>query len=84
MLKEEDDINKKIILVKNILNHIYEILKLFKPLMDKVIKMEEAKEFKKNGNFDRAAFLFGEISDLCKEIEKNSSPASNFLENLGN
>jgi len=46
--------------------------------------MEEAKEFKKNGTFDRAAFLFGEISDLCKEIEHGSSPESTFLENLGN
>ena len=52
--------------------------------MDKMIKMEEAKEFKKNGTFNRAAFLFGEISDLCKEIENGSSPPSTFLENLGN
>ena len=84
MLAKEDEINKKILLIKNILNHVYEILTLFKPLMDKMIKMEEAKEFKKNGTFNRAAFLFGEISDLCKEIENGSSPPSTFLENLGN
>jgi len=84
MFIKEDEINKKILLVKDILNHIYEILTLFKPLMDRMIKMEEAKEFKKNGTFDRAAFLFGEISDLCKEIENSSPPASNFLGNLGN
>ena len=84
MLSKEDEINKKIVLVKNILNHIYEILTLFKPLMDKLIKMEEANDFKKDGTFDRAAYLFGEISDLCKEIESNSTPSSTFLENLGN
>ena len=84
MFTKEDDINKKILLVKTILNHIYEILTLFKPLMDRMIKMDEAKEFKKNGTFDRAASLFGEISDLCKEIENESSPESTFLENLGN
>ena len=83
-MTKENEINKKILLVKNILNHIYEILILFKPLMDKMIKMEEAKEFKKNGTFNRAAFLFGEISDLCKEIENGSSTESTFLENLGN
>lgn len=84
MLTREDDINKKIKLTKEILNHVYEILTLFKPLMDKMIKMEESKEFKKNGTFDRAAYLFGEISDLCKEIENGSSPSGTFLENLGN
>ena len=72
MFTKEDDINKKILLVKTILNHIYEILTLFKPLMERMIKMEEAKEFKKNGTFDRAASLFGEISDLCKKIENGS------------
>jgi len=84
MLIREDDINKKIILTKEILNHIYEILTLFKPLMNKMIKMEEAKEFKKNGTFNRAAFLFGEISNLCKEIEDSSLPSNTFIENLGN
>ncbi|MFX1420056.1 MAG: hypothetical protein ACFE9N_14150 [Promethearchaeota archaeon] len=80
----EDDINKKIKLTNKILNHVYEILTLFKPLMDKMIKMEESKGFKENGTFNRAAYLFGEISDLCKEIENNSLPTNTFLENLGN
>jgi hypothetical protein len=84
MLTKEDDINNKIRLTKEILKHVYEILTLFKPLMDKMIKMEEAKEFKKDGTFNKAAYLFGEISDLCKEIENKSSPSNTFLENLSN
>ncbi len=84
MLSKEDDINNKIKLTNDILNHVYEILTLFKPLMDKMIEMEESKEFKKNGTFDRAAYLFGKISDLCKEIESSSTPKNTFLENLGN
>jgi hypothetical protein len=84
MISKEEDINNKIRLTKEILNHIYEILTLFKPLMDKMIKMEESKEFKNNGTFDRAARLFGEISELCKEIETNSLPSNTFLETLGN
>ncbi|MHA2269612.1 MAG: hypothetical protein ACXAB8_17590 [Promethearchaeota archaeon] len=84
MLTEEDDINKKIHLVKNILDNVYEILTLFKPLMDKMLQMEEANKFKADGTFERAASLFGEISDLCKEIENSSLPPNSFLESLGN
>ncbi|MFX0003312.1 MAG: hypothetical protein ACFE9C_01715 [Candidatus Hodarchaeota archaeon] len=84
MLIREDDIDKKIKITKEILSHVYEILTLFKPLMDRMIKMEEAKEFKKNGMFNRVAYLFGEISDLCKEIETSSLPSNTFLENVGN
>ncbi|MFW9825794.1 MAG: hypothetical protein ACFFE4_22835 [Candidatus Thorarchaeota archaeon] len=84
MLSKEDDINKKIQIVKNILNNVYEILSLFKPLMDKMIHMEEANEYKANGTFEKAASLFGEISDLCKEIENSCLPNDSFLQNLGN
>ena len=84
MLTKEDDINKKIQIIKDILDNVYEILTLFKPLMDKMLKMDEAKQYKIDGTFERAASLFGEISDLCKEIENNSLPPDAFLENLGN
>jgi uncharacterized coiled-coil DUF342 family protein len=84
MLTKEDDINNKIQIVKNILDNVYEILTIFKPLMDKMLKMDEANQYKVNGTFKRAASLFGEISDLCKEIENNSLPPSTFLENLSN
>ena len=83
MLTKEDDINNKIQIVKNILDNVYEILTIFKPLMDKMLKMDEANQYKVNGTFKRAASLFGEISDLCKEIENHSLPTS-FLESLGN
>ena len=84
MLTREDDINNKIQIVKNILDNVYEILTLFKPLMEKMLKMDEANQYKVNGTFERAASLFGEISDLCMEIEGNSLPPSTFLESLGN
>lgn len=83
MLTKEDDINNKIQIVKNILDNVYEILTIFKPLMDKMLKMDEANQYKVNGTFKRAASLFGEISDLCREIDNNSLPTS-FLESLGN
>jgi len=83
MLTKEDDINNKIQIVKNILDNVYEILTIFKPLMDKMLRMDEANQYKVNGTFKRAASLFGEISDLCREIENHSLPTS-FLESLGN
>ena len=84
MLTKEDEINKKIHIVKNILDNVYEILKLFKPLMDKMLKMDEANQYKVDGTFERAASLFGEISDFCKEIENTSLLPDSFLESLGN
>lgn len=84
MFTKEDDINKKIILCKNILDDVYEILELFKPLIPLLLKMEEAKKYRENGTFDRVASLFGEISDLCKEIEYSYLTSSINFENLGN
>ncbi|KKM87507.1 hypothetical protein LCGC14_1268250 [marine sediment metagenome] len=80
---KDDKINRKIHLVKNILTDVYEILEIFKPLLDKMLKMKEADRYIKNGNIERAASLFGDISFLCKEIE-NDSPLNISLDNLGN
>ena len=84
MLASEDDINKKIFIVKEILNNVYEILNIFRPLLSKMLEMEDAEHYKKDGSFERAASLFGEISELCKEIEKKPLPSTNFLDKLGN
>ncbi len=84
MLPKEDEINKKILLTKKILENVYEILEIFKPLLSKMIKMPEAKEYKENGSFKRAATLFGRISDLCEKIESDNFPSHTFLESLGN
>ncbi|MFX1376233.1 MAG: hypothetical protein ACFFA0_10495 [Promethearchaeota archaeon] len=81
---KDNKINRKIHLVKNILQNIYEILELFKPLLEIMLKMDEAEPYKKNGVFEKAASLFSEISMLCKDIE-NDSPSLNLsLDNLGN
>ena len=49
-----------------------------------MIKMPEAKDYKENGTFEKAALLFGKISDLCEEIEVSSFPSKTFLKSLGN
>lgn len=84
MLTKEDEINKKIQLTKKILDNVYEILELFKPLLSKLVKMPEAEDYKKNGDFEKAALLFGNISNLCEKIEDKSFPSMAFLEGLGN
>ena len=84
MFTKEDDINRKIMLCKNILDDVYEILELFKPLIPLMLEMEEAKKYRDNGTFERVASLFGEISDLCQEIENNSLTSDINFENLGN
>ncbi len=84
MITKEDDINKKIVLCKSILNDVYEILEIFKPLIPHFLKMKEAKKYRENGTFERVATLFGDISELCQEIENSSLPTNINFENLGN
>jgi len=67
--EEIHDIERKIMLVKNILNHVYEIIVLFRPLLEISMEMEEAQIYKKNGTLERVASLFGEIAENCKELE---------------
>ena len=80
---KDDNVNRKLQLVNNILNDVYEILEIFKPLLDEMLKREETDRYIKNGAIERAASLFGDISFLCKEIE-NESPLNISLDNLGN
>ncbi len=83
MPTNEEDINKKLLLVKQLLNHTYDILKLFKPLMEEMLKIEEAKKGKNIMMYEKAGYLFGEISHICKEIETVSIPSKTLLEKLG-
>jgi hypothetical protein len=84
MLSKDEDINNKMILCKDILQNTYEILELLKPLIPLLLKMKEAKQYRENGTFERVASLFGEISDLCKEIEYSSVSSDINFELLGN
>jgi len=80
----DEKINRKFLLMNDILKNIYDILELFKPLLEVMLKMEKVEQYKKSGVFEKAASLFGEISVLCKEIENDSPSLNLFLENLGN
>ena len=79
----DDKVNRKLHLVMTILKDVYEIVEIFKPLLDKMLKMEETGQYIRNGALEKVASLFGDISFLCKEIE-NDSPLNISLDNLGN
>lgn len=80
-IKVQSSINKKTQLIKVILDDVYQILTLFKPLMSRMIAMDEAREFRENGTFNKAAELFGNIALNSKELETQA--AQDFL-NLTN
>lgn len=77
------DSERSLEIIKNILGNIGEIMTLMKPLFNKVLQLEEAKEYINTENLGRAASLFGDISEQCRELE--SQPFSqDFLNDLKN
>ncbi len=82
-LEIENNINRKLLLIKKTLKNIEEIFILFKPLFEKIIELEESEEFIRDGSFLRVSSLFGEISKDFKEM--GGLPISKeFLESLLN
>ena len=65
----EVDTEKKIEKVKIILDDVYEIMICFKPLIEEMLKLDEAQKYREDGTFIRIASLFGDIAKRCKEIE---------------
>jgi hypothetical protein len=76
-------LEKKLKTVKKLLENINKIMILLKPLIEKVLQSEEAIKYRENGTFEKAASLFGEISNNCKEIGCLSF-SEDFLRNLKN
>jgi len=83
-MEESENIERKVKIVRNVLNNVCEILTLFKPLLNRMMEMEDAEKFKKNGTFGKAAHLFGEISEQCKELEGTPFLSDEFYEDLAN
>jgi len=79
----EVDIDKKIQLIKTILDDVYEIMITFKPIIQEVIKLEEARKYKDDGTLLKAATLFGSIAKKCKELELYPFN-KDFLDNIEN
>ena len=73
--KENDELNvgKNYYVINNILNNVHQIFLLLQPIIDRMIVLKDSEILSKLENLKKAALLFGEISELCKEIENNNS-----------
>ena len=83
-LEIENDLNRKLLILKKTLRNIEEIFILFKPLFEKIINLKESDEFVKDGSFHRAASLFREISKDFIDIGGFTNISEEFLKNLMN
>ena len=83
VLNLELDFSSKVKIVSDILVSLSQIFILLNPLLDKMLLMEEADVYHKNGTFEKAMQLFGDISSQCKELAKPSIPPEIF-KNLRN
>ncbi|MBD3197436.1 MAG: hypothetical protein GF317_20445 [Candidatus Lokiarchaeota archaeon] len=68
-MKEEEQLEKKIQIVNNILDDVREIFILIHPMIEKVLSLEEAKKPKFVSNLNKSAKLFKDIAELCRELE---------------
>ena len=78
-----DEVEAKIQILQKILNNVYEIMVIFKPLLEKMLKMEDAQLLKDEGSITKAANLFGEISRYS-EILTGAPFSPSFLKNIKN
>jgi small GTP-binding protein len=67
-----DNRDKMIQIIADILEMSAEVSPLLKPLLERDKLIEEAKISLKSANFEKAAFLFDKISDLCLELGDDS------------
>lgn len=65
----EVDIDKKIHIVKTILDDVYDIMITFKPIIEQMAKLDDARKYQEDGTFTKAASLFGSIAKKCQELE---------------
>jgi len=70
--KEPENRDKMIQIIADILEMNAEVSPLLKPLLERDQFIEEATKSLKSANFEKAAFLFDKISDLCIELGDDS------------
>ena len=67
-LNDELNINEKIKAIRNILNSLEQVLINLYPLFDKILLMDEANLYRKNGTFKTLIELFDNISIESKKL----------------
>ena len=77
------EINKKMKLVKGILEDVYELLYLFNPIIDKIKISKDFQRFFHDGTIEKMANIFSKISENSKKIAKYPL-SEDFLRNIKN
>ena len=83
LLNLELILNKKIKTIRDILDSLVQIFILLDPLLKKMLLMEEAVQYYKNGTFEKAIQLFDNISLRCKKLAIPAIPPD-IIKNLKN
>ena len=65
----EVDIDKKIHIVKTILDDVYDIMITIKPVIEQMTELDDARKYREDGTFSKAASLFGSIARRCQDLE---------------
>ena len=73
-LDSELSIKTKLKIIANILDSLSEILVLMNPLIDKILSLEEAEFYHRNGTFKQMENLFDNISNQSRKLIKSSIP----------
>ncbi|MFW9881423.1 MAG: hypothetical protein ACFFG0_50810 [Candidatus Thorarchaeota archaeon] len=68
VMKSKLDIEDKLKIIGNILKYLEEIFILLNPLIEKILSIEEAEKYRRNGTFKKVEDLFDNISNQSKEL----------------
>ncbi len=58
-------------------------MEIFKPLLSKLLELEQSREFCQKGELDKAISLFREITEDCRLLEE-SPHSEHFLNDIRN
>lgn len=61
-------IDEKLITLRHALKNMEKIMVMLGPLLEKAMKLPEAREYITDGTFQKCAELFGDIAEDCYEI----------------
>lgn len=66
--KNGSSIDEKLLILRGSLKKMEKIMVMLGPLLEKAMKLPEAREYIVDGTFQKCAELFGDIADDCYEI----------------
>lgn len=77
------DINLGLTVIKNILNELWELFMILRPLIRRMVELEDLHSYYTVGTIEETQKIFERISEECKRINSIFLP-DNFLDKLKN